>query len=107
MENIRNKCQPKYVQLTSKHLTAQITRVIAKGLIRQTSESEESGRGSAEEELMKKVKWKLSKMKDYQQKFALTPSPHKPPQKRQKINLRRTLRPKKHQNQTKLDWIIN
>ena len=48
MKDLWDQCQPKYAHLSSKHLTMQITRVIAKGLIRQTGESEESGRGSAE-----------------------------------------------------------
>ena len=48
IKDLWDQCQPEYAHLTSKHLTTQITRVTAKGLIRQTGEIEESSTGSAD-----------------------------------------------------------
>ena len=43
-----DKCQSKYTHLTSNHLATQVTRVITKGLIRETSGNAESGKGPGE-----------------------------------------------------------
>ena len=94
----RDKCQSKYTHLTSNHLATQVTRVITKGLIRETSGNAESGKGPGEGRAEEENNVEIEQKKDYQQKHTPTPNPHKPLQKRQKTILRRAFRQKQHHN---------